>query len=105
VIANSSALAGRTFDSGMDQSREPAAIISYAFWQRRLALDPTTIGRTFRLKRYPFEYNRAINEPSDPGIHRSFQRDKQQCRHAKWANLCSFYQPHTWRQHALPADI
>jgi predicted permease len=43
-----SALAGRTFDSGMDQSREPAAIISYAFWQRRFALDPTAIGRTFR---------------------------------------------------------
>ena len=43
-----SALAGRTFDSEIDQSPEPVAIISYAFWQRRFALDPTAIGRTFR---------------------------------------------------------
>jgi predicted permease len=43
-----SALVGRTFESEIDQSPEPVAIISYAFWQRRFALDPTAIGRTFR---------------------------------------------------------
>ncbi len=43
-----SALAGRTFGSGIDQSPEPVAMISYAFWQRRFALDPSAIGRTFR---------------------------------------------------------
>jgi len=43
-----SALAGRTFDSEIDRSPEPVAIISYAFWQRRFALDPAAIGRTFR---------------------------------------------------------
>jgi len=49
-----SAVAGRTFDTGIDRNPSPVAVISYAFWQRRFAMDPGVVGRTFRLNRTIF---------------------------------------------------
>ena len=43
-----SAFAGRTFDPEIDRNPTPVAVISHAYWQRRFALDPAAIGRTFR---------------------------------------------------------
>jgi predicted permease len=49
-----SAIAGRTFDERIDRNPSPAAVISYAFWRRRFAMDPSAIGRAFRLNRTVF---------------------------------------------------
>src|SRR5207244_9252775 len=47
-----SAIAGRTFDEEVNPS--PVAVISYAFWKRRFGLDPSVIGKSFRLNRTVF---------------------------------------------------
>ncbi len=46
---------GRTFDSALDgrSSPEPAAVLSYGFWQRQFAADPSIIGRVLHVNRQP----------------------------------------------------
>jgi len=43
-----SSFAGRLFDPEIDRNPTPVAVISYAYWKRRFALDPAVIGRAFR---------------------------------------------------------
>jgi predicted permease len=43
-----SAFAGRIFDPEIDRNPTPVAVISYAYWKRRFAVDPAVIGRAFR---------------------------------------------------------
>jgi len=49
-----SAVAGPTFDADIDRNPNRVAVISYAFWKRRFAMDPSAIGKTFRLDRTVF---------------------------------------------------
>ncbi len=48
---------GRTFSDEVDQGRgaHPVAVISYAFWQRRMQQDPSVIGRTLRIRQTAFD--------------------------------------------------
>jgi len=49
------AFLGRTFNADDDQpGKNPVAVISYDFWQRRFARDPTAVGKTLYLGRIPF---------------------------------------------------
>ena len=49
------AFLGRTFTAVDDQpGKNPVAVISYDFWQRRFARDPAAIGKTLYLGRIPF---------------------------------------------------
>jgi predicted permease len=46
---------GRAFTIQEDQpASAPAAVISYAYWKRRFALDPGAVGKTITLKGVPF---------------------------------------------------
>jgi putative ABC transport system permease protein len=47
---------GRTLTAAEDRvpGGDPYVVISYAYWQRRFGGDPSAIGRTVRLKNYPF---------------------------------------------------
>lgn len=49
-------LIGRTFTASDDLTpgASPLVVISYGYWKRRFNLDPTVIGRTVRLNKYPF---------------------------------------------------
>jgi predicted permease len=51
-----SPLLGRTFSSadGKAPGSDPIVVISYSYWQRRFAGDPTVLGRKVRLNNYPF---------------------------------------------------
>jgi predicted permease len=50
------AFRGRVFNKYDDRQGVPAlAVISYVFWQRRYAGDPTVMGKILRLNRRPFE--------------------------------------------------
>jgi hypothetical protein len=49
-----SAVAGRTFDEEVDQHPTSVAVISHAFWKRRFGMDPSVIGRSFRMNRTVF---------------------------------------------------
>ena len=50
------AFRGRVFNKYDDRRGVPAlAVISYVFWQRRYAGDPTVMGKILRLNRRPFE--------------------------------------------------
>ncbi|MBI3758686.1 MAG: ABC transporter permease [Deltaproteobacteria bacterium] len=49
-----SAIAGRTFDEDVERNPSPVAVISYTFWKRRFSMDPSAVGRTFRLNRTAF---------------------------------------------------
>lgn len=44
-----STISGRTFDGDIERNPSPVAVISFAFWKRRFAMDAGVIGRTFRL--------------------------------------------------------
>src|SRR5260370_7724951 len=49
------AFLGRTFTADDDQpGKNPVAVISYDFWQRRFARDPAAVGKTLYLGRIPF---------------------------------------------------
>src|SRR5260370_10880873 len=49
------AFLGRTFNADDDQpGKNPVAVISYDFWQRRFARDPAAVGKTLYLGRIPF---------------------------------------------------
>ena len=49
------AFLGRTFNADDDQpGKQPVAVISYDFWQRRFARDPAAVGKTLYLGRIPF---------------------------------------------------
>jgi predicted permease len=49
------AFLGRTFTADDDQpGKNPVAVISYDFWQRRFARDPAAVGKTLYLGRLPF---------------------------------------------------
>ncbi len=49
------AFLGRTFNADDDQpGKNPVAVISYDFWQRRFARDPAVVGKTLYLGRIPF---------------------------------------------------
>jgi predicted permease len=46
---------GRAFTIQEDQpASSPAAVISYAYWKRRFALDPGVVGKTITIKGVPF---------------------------------------------------
>lgn len=49
-------LIGRTFTASDDLTpgASPLVVISYGYWKRRFNLDPTVVGRTVRLNKYPF---------------------------------------------------
>ena len=55
-VLGSSALIGRTFTPADDRTpgAHPVAVVSHAFWTRRLDTDPGIIGRTITLERQPF---------------------------------------------------
>ena len=48
---------GRGFTAEMDRARgaSPYAVISYAYWNQRFALDPAVLGRTIRMRQTTFE--------------------------------------------------
>jgi predicted permease len=50
------ALIGRTFTGEEDRApgADPYIVLSYAFWQRRFAGDPRVLGRTIKIKGFPF---------------------------------------------------
>ena len=50
-------LLGRAYGSEVDQGRSahPVAVISYAFWQRRMQGDPAIIGRKIRVRQTVFD--------------------------------------------------
>jgi predicted permease len=48
-----SAAAGRLFDPSREDSAAPVAILSYPFWQRKYAADPSIIGRIIHLAGKP----------------------------------------------------
>jgi len=50
------AVLGRTFTAAEDRvpGGDPYVVISYPYWRRRFAGDPSAIGRTIRLRNYPF---------------------------------------------------
>ena len=50
------ALIGRTFTADEDRvpGGDPYLVISYGFWQRRFSGDPSVIGRTARVRNFPF---------------------------------------------------
>ncbi|MGE5325072.1 MAG: ABC transporter permease [Actinomycetota bacterium] len=47
---------GRTLLAEDDaaKSRNPIAVVSYEFWMRKLAEDPSVVGQTVRLNKYPY---------------------------------------------------
>ena len=49
-------LIGRTLTPSDDVApgASPVAVISYSYWKRRFNLDPTVVGSTVRLNKYPF---------------------------------------------------
>jgi predicted permease len=49
-------LIGRTLGPSDDTApgANPVAVISYGYWKRRFNLDPTVVGSTVRLNKYPF---------------------------------------------------
>ncbi len=51
------AAAGRTFTSEVDRARgaSPIAVVSYAFWKRRFALNPAVLGQTIQIHSTSFE--------------------------------------------------
>jgi predicted permease len=51
-----SPLLGHTFspEYGKAPGSDPVVVISYSYWQRRFAGDPTVLGRKVRLNNYPF---------------------------------------------------
>jgi len=50
------ALIGRTFTDAEDRVPvgDPYIVISFGYWQRRFSGDPSVVGRTVRVKNYPF---------------------------------------------------
>ena len=50
-------LAGRLIDANDDvrDCSEPAAVISYGFWQRNFGGDPAAVGKKITLNNYPVE--------------------------------------------------
>src|SRR5207253_2113029 len=50
------AIAGRTFTLEEDHApgEHPVAVISYGYWKRRFALDPSVIGKSIDLNGHPF---------------------------------------------------
>jgi predicted permease len=55
-VLGTSALVGRTFTPEDDRTpgAHPVAVLSHAFWTRRLGADPEVIGRSITLERHPF---------------------------------------------------
>jgi predicted permease len=60
---------GRVMNAGDDRRGcpSPAAVISYSFWQREYAGDPTAVGRTLLLDGHPFEVV-GVTPPSFFGV-------------------------------------
>jgi predicted permease len=50
------AIRGRTFapDEGWVPGKDPLVVLSYKFWQRRFAGDPSVIGQTVQVNQHPF---------------------------------------------------
>jgi hypothetical protein len=44
--------AGRFFNEEDDRARQPVAVISYAFWQRRFGGDPSIVGKPITVNKY-----------------------------------------------------
>jgi predicted permease len=55
-VLGASALLGRTLTPADDRTpgAHPVAVVSYAFWTRRLSADPEIVGRTITLGGHPF---------------------------------------------------
>ena len=60
------ALIGRTFTAEEDRAPggDPVVVISYSYWQRRFAGQPSVLGRTVRLNDFPF----TIIGVTEPGF-------------------------------------
>jgi len=56
AVLGVNALVGRTLTEEDDQASDPqpAAVISYDFWQRRFGADPSVVGRKISLNDFPF---------------------------------------------------
>src|SRR5262249_23073963 len=56
-VLGKGALLGRTFTEEVDRMKGacPVAVISYSFWERRLARDPSAIGRKVRIGQTSFD--------------------------------------------------
>ena len=64
------ALIGRTLGAADDRpSAAPSAVLSYAYWQRRFALDPAVLGRTVYLDGTPLTIV-GITRPGFYGVNR-----------------------------------
>ena len=60
--------AGRLFTTADDvRGCAPAAVVSFAFWQRELGGDPAAVGRTMAINRRPVEIL-GVTEPGFPGL-------------------------------------
>ena len=67
--------AGRTLSPADDRpGATPVAILSYAYWQRRFALDPSILGKTFYIEATPLTIV-GINPPRFHGLDRFFPPD------------------------------
>jgi predicted permease len=63
------ALVGRTFTAEDDQpGKKPVAVISYAYWQRRFALDPAVVGKTIYVGQIPLSVI-GVTSPRFSGRH------------------------------------
>jgi predicted permease len=56
-VLGASAELGHTFSMDVDQGRNgfPQAVLSYAFWQRRMQADPNVIGKKIRIRQTVFD--------------------------------------------------
>jgi len=102
------ALVGRTLS---EQDREPVAVISYRYWQRRFAGDPNMIGRTLEMQRRSFTIV-GVTPPgffgTQPGRHVDITaplaaRTQAMAPNARWLYLIGRLRPDVSRQQAAAA--
>jgi putative ABC transport system permease protein len=67
---------GRTFSANEDKSprQNPVAVISYGYWKRRFALDPSVVGKSITLNRTPFTIL-GVTPPEFSGIWLGYPAD------------------------------
>jgi putative ABC transport system permease protein len=66
--------AGRLLNPGDDAAAAPVAMISYAYWKRRFAFNPSAIGKTFRIGATELTVV-GVEPPDFVGTARGFPRD------------------------------
>src|SRR4029079_14608036 len=89
-----------------EQDREPVAVISYRYWQRRFAGDPNVIGRTLEMQRRSFTIV-GVTPPgffgTQPGRHVDITaplaaRTQAMAPNARWLYLIGRLRPDVSRQ-------